>query len=498
MCGSAKVNELLVPGGRKGEHVMNEQMKKFQDAWERMIEKSGNGPDSVTPNELAKLSMPDSPAYPLARTVQMPEGFSYPTGTVGFRLKDLFVEAAGPYVTGTEPGEENSASLKLRLVLDRVQLTGRYVLEVKPDPVVTLDTAGNLMDLPEVSCRPLAAGSGGDEDPVDPQVEQWLDQAREQRKRLMDTDNGIKLIDLYNEHNEVYEQVFRESQAMKTTWQQGGVTRAMSADTSEAIDGNSDINDKLYKRSDTGEAVSYNAHSFTQQLAVAMNTVMTDPSFDPFEADSVPQGKYLEASKAALAFGKAVKTTGNDKKNVNPLKPQDVLATVDNHQGSLPTVKDEEVVNLLQQGAGPGGSGSDGNLGWTVLDEEDRSMLRNLYEANLKERAEKGKFAGVPLFEGVCEAFIGCVEADVHISVEQTTEGEKEHLLIPRVVVDVPAFALDLDDAHWYGAVGEVATERLEGMHFIRSLLYNAIVDRLQSFLREHVETVNRKSWATL
>jgi len=440
------------------------------------------------------VQLQDSAVYPLARKVKMPESFGYETGALSFRLQQLILEGTDQLQWEFDTPAEKDQTIKLKLSLEQVKLTGTYALGTKPDPIVTMDTAGNLEELPEEACHPQAAGANDSGDNTDPQVEQWLDQARDERKRLMDTDNGIRLLDLYNEHNEIYEEVFRENTAMKTTWKAGGVTKAMSTDTSEAVANNLEINAKSYVRSDTQQTVTYNNNAFTQQLALAMNTAMQDPDYDPFESDSVPQGKYLEAAKATLSFGKVVKgNTDNDKQNINPLKPDDVYSTVDSHQGDLPTVDDREVNQLVQQGANPGGGEGGDAMVWTVLDEEDRSMLRTLFESNLKERAEKSNFVGRPLFEGTCFADIGKVNAEVELSVGEVGS---EAVVVKRL--DLPAFALEIDDSKWTGDIGKFAAERLEGIYFIRSLLYNDIVQNVERYLREMILGRYRKASASL
>jgi hypothetical protein len=51
----------------------------------------------------------------------------------------------------------------------------------------------------------------------------------------------------------------------------------------------------------------------------------------------------------------------------------------------------------------------------------------------------------------------------------------------------MPAYELHIEDDAWSGEAAAVARKRLEGMHFIRSLLHESIVDRLKRELADAV-----------
>lgn len=465
---------------------MNDKVVRFAAAWSELWNKE-IGDTELGGTSYNPIKLDDTPAYPLARTVTMPVDHNYETGALSFCLKNLEIHGMNHLDVERCTQEIEGERVRLKLLLECLNLQGYYSLNAKPDPLLDMDTGGNLMELPSESRQPVAAGSDSDNEGLDPEKEEWLDGAREQRTRLSGTENGQKLLALHGEHNEVYDEVFRTSGAMRNTWQAGGVTRAMAADTSNAVKNDSAINNNQYISS-SGETVSYNSNAFTQQLALGLNTLLTDPDFDVTDPTATPAEKYQAASKAALSFGQAVKTqTGNDKQTVQPLTPSQVYDTVNQHQGELPPVSDDDVNRLLQQGASPGGSDEDGNLGWIVLDEEDRNLLRRLFQSNLKERAEKATIVGYPLFEGRCEARIGRVETTVELMVENSSQGQRVRSLSAQV--ELPAFELDIDDSTWTGEAGKIARQRLEQMYFIRSLLQDAIVERLQHSMLNMVET---------
>lgn len=471
---------------------MDERMRFFATTWRGLWGRSAGDAACAEARLSDPARLDDTPAYPLARTVGMPEGHAYKTGAVSFRLQRLSL--GGMSRLGAEGCAEEGAGgarVRLKFTLERLVLRGRYSLEVKPDPVISLDTGGNLLDLPPEALRPSAAGAEADSDaPLDPQKEEWLDQARDQRTRLSQTDNGQKLLGLYNQHNETYDEVFKSSPALPELWRAGGATRSMAADTSDALKTDGVVNSagKTYD-SDTGP-VSYNSNAFSQQLNVAAACMWADADFDP--ATGPPKGsKYVAAGKAALSFGKGVKTTtNNDKENVNEMKPSEVHATVERHEGDLPPTSDREVTRLAGE-IGSGGAEADGDLGWTVVGEEDRRRLQYLYQTTMKHRAESANVSGRPLFRGRCRARVEGVEAVVELAVEDEGGGRRARLVSAQI--QMPAFELDVDDSRWGGEVGRVARRRLERMYFIRSLLHDSITERLRGDLGRAAEmTYNR------
>lgn len=446
---------------------MSEMMTEFLAAW---------------PRHSPAVELGGTPAYPLARTVAMPPEVGYPTGALSFRMAELALSGLGRPDPARCTLEREGRRVRVRLVLDGVDLSGRYTLEARPDPIVPLDTGGDLMVLPPEALVPGAAGSDAGLPALDPEKETWLEQARAEREKLSQTDNGQKLLGTYSEHNETYAELFEQSDAMRTTWQAGGVTRSMAGDTHGAVTADDQVNDRRYTRQDTQETVSYNSNAFTQQLAVAMNTMLLDADFDPFDPDARPAPRYLEASRAALSFGKAVKAgTGNDKASVNPLTPTEIYGTVATHQGDAPPVTDEEAARLAALGGSEGGEG-EVDLGWTVLDEEDQAMLRTLFQSFVKERAERAAYAGRPVFRGACTARMDGVEAVVEMEVE--ADGRARPV---SARVALPAFELDIDDAAWTGDTGRVARQRLGRMFFIGSLLRDLVAGRLEGALRDSV-----------
>src|SRR5436190_10101550 len=133
------------------------------------------------------LRLPDTPGYPVAREVPLPEDHEYgPTGALSLRLGDLTVALDGEL--GEAAGEtlENGRT-KIHYTLPPLVLSGRYSLDVKPEQQQQLDTAGDLSPLSEAEPSP----GQPDEPPLDDRVtDEYLASARAQRERLVkESDN---------------------------------------------------------------------------------------------------------------------------------------------------------------------------------------------------------------------------------------------------------------------------------------------------------------------
>lgn len=436
-------------------------VNRFADAW-RSVWSEGQLADP--------LPLPDSPAYPLARTVAMPEDHPYDTGAVSFRLAGVSIEGVSALDTSRSRIDTGGDTIRLDLGLGTLHIRGLYAIETKPDPVIDLDTGGDLSDLSEEAS--LAAGAAEPPPPPDPQKEAWLDQARDQRTRLSQTPNGQAALATYDQHNEVYDQAFRLFGPLRANWRDNGNTKDMAADTSAAIGANGVVNDPSKTYAKGGAAGTYNFKAFLQQLNIAVATAMLDPNVAK-GLDPDPNSPFWGAAKAALAFGKGVnQNTGNAKANIQPMKAEEVYGTVDNHSGPPPSVSDGEASTIILGTPPPGGADA-AELGWIQIDEHDRAHIENLRAAIFRQLAEDAKVTGVPLYQGTCEATLTGAAACVEISID-------EHGAY-RVAtkIDLPAFDFTLADEQWRGALGALVRQRLEQMYFVRSLLHDAISDRL-------------------
>ncbi len=422
----------------------------------------------------------DTPAYPLARTVPMPEELEFRTGALSFRMHGVVVEGMAGLAAG-------SGDRLGRLGPAHVQISGRYTIEAKPDPVMEIDGGGNLMELPSGAFRPTSAGSDGDDGgDLTPTQEEWLDNARLQRDRLLQTENGTTLVNAYYGHNETFNAAFEPANAaitgLTTQWKNGGATTDMAAHTNETTHpaaGNEDVpvNDPSirYVNQDTGAEFTYNGASFVQQLFLA-GVLKLLP-----DVDSTVTSEDADAAAAAMiGFGKKVHQTGNTKDDIHPMTSEDVYAAVEQDSGEVPHVSAEELSQFTAEGPTAAGAAllaADPTA--LVLDEEERAMIRRLHETTMRNLAQRADFAGQPLFEGRCGAVISGVE--VTLSPAARPDGR----IVPEVRAHLPAFQLDIEDEHWSGEAGRVARQRLENVHFIRSLFHDAVARAIEEAVRD-------------
>jgi hypothetical protein len=450
---------------QSGEETMNGMLPAFAAAWTRSW--------TDDPIELG-----ETPPFPLARTVKMPSGHPYESGALSFRLGGLRLHGAAELDLDRCSLARDGTRVVLGLGLRELVLHGRYAVEVKPDPVVPIDSGGNLMDLAPEACAPIAAGTSPGDPPLDPEKEQWLENARHQRTILAQSENGQQLLGVYNTHNETYDELFRTSPSLVTTWQAGGATKEMARDTHGAVKADGVVNDA--QKQYTG-GVTYNGNAFVQQTAVALTAAITAGWDGISETPPPADDKYWSAGLAALSFGKGVATaTNNTPQTVNEMKASEVHGTVKAYDGPVPKVDPNEGLKLLSDGDS-GAGGDDGpDQSWIVLGESDRERLRHLRVGLLKEKAEDAAVVGQPLFEGACEARI----RGAHVVLEIVLGDGIERDAVQAAVADVPAFDLEIDDGGWADDAGEIARRRVERLYFLRTMLHASVVEHLKNAVR--------------
>lgn len=429
------------------------------------------------------LGIKDTSEYPLAFHVGMPEGHPYPNGHIGFRFCRFAATGLPGMRLDTAKCSIDDHRIRLCMEWKEIVLTASYSINARKAPVIDLDTAGTLLEWGDQRDLLKTAGAPAGKAPnLDPKEQtQFLDTARTQRTRLMDTPNGRQLMGIYNEHNEVYHEVFTNSEATRDTWVAGGATAQMARDTHEAVQDNGVVNSatKTYPGH-----VTYNANAFVQQLNICVNTAGADPNFDPWDphAKPDPKSKYIKASLAALNFGKAVKTTGNDNRTVTPLTSEQVYTQMNSYTQAPPRTEIGELQNILSQGANGAGAEAATEKGWLILDEEQRKMVRRWIHLNIREKAERERTESSPLWEGGCTARFGPVfcTMDLLFPSEEgvAAAGEAE---IKCAELHVPVFELDVDDAAWTGPAADVARDRLARLYFVKSLIRHQVVSGIST-----------------
>ncbi|QQQ73405.1 hypothetical protein IOD16_19040 [Saccharothrix sp. 6-C] len=397
------------------------------------------------------LPVPTPPDLPLARTVEMPEHVGYPSGALTLRFAELTVEPdAEPHAVPVSDGDRTIVALPPLVV------RARYAIDATPDQIATVDGGGDLSVLPDSATAPRS----GDEPDKHPE---WLDNARDQRMRLAQTENGRSLLNLYGLYEDVYADLFDETKSkfVKRVWNKGD-TAAMAADTHQALaaeTGDQVINDHDKQYLDhKGNRANYNANAFVRQFAAAQYTLMLDPDYHPSSPPT--QGRYFDASQAMWDFAGPVQGTGNDKGATTPMTRDDVFRAVAEHPAGQDAVRPgrrnfEAVLTPFADDV------------WEGWDDDERDLIREFHRMAWEDR-QALRAAAVPttLFEGTGTGRITGAAAVTDAS--------------GAVRVELPEFELVLDDATWSGAAATVARDRIAAAGFVADLVRDAVAERLR------------------
>lgn len=396
------------------------------------------------------LAVPTPPDLPLARTVRMPEHVGYPSGALSLRFVELTVEPAqAPSAVPVSDGDRTIVALPPLVV------RARYAIDARPDQVSTVDGGGDLSVLPDSATAPRSA------DEADRHPE-WLDNARDQRMRLAQTENGRSLLNLYGLHEDVYTELFDESRSrfVKRVWAKNGGTADMAADTHQAVGtGDGVVNDPSKSYLDhEGNSAGYNRNAFIRQFAAATYTIMLDPRYTP--DDPPTDGKYYDAGQAVFDFGDPVRGTGNDKDSTAPMTRDDVFQAVVDHPGTREAVvrsgrRFEAFLTPFADDV------------WEGWDDDERELIQQFHRMAWEDRREL-RAAAVPttLFEGVGVGRLSGAAAVTGAS--------------GAVRVELPDFEVVLDDAGWSGPAAAIARDRLNAAGFITDLVRDAVAERLR------------------
>ncbi|WP_424101149.1 hypothetical protein [Moorena producens] len=429
--------------------------------------------------ELIARGIKDTPAFPLALNVKMPETHELDNANLTFRFYDFYCSSSGAIQVA--PSEsDHSGYRKMKISIEQIDIVGRYAIEAIEVPAIDLDLGGTLMPFNSEFNKPRPAGANeGTGVFNDQQKDEYLDQAREQRTRLMDTPNGQQLMGVYDAHEEVYTEMFESSNSVRRTWQQGNVTADMASHTSDAIKQDATINPSPNEKK-FGQGffrLGYNNNALIQQISLATACMAAAKQTESLPNDSdIPDNKYGQAALAASNFKEAVATTGNTQNDTTPMTASEVYTSVNDHSGDVPQMTIAELNNMQSQSMGPGGGAAAiaeaKEKGWYVLSEAERTQMRSMMDRCYAEFCALDERKPLPLWEGTCSTSICGTEIFVLFS-EDTSEVIVEQ-------VELPVFDFELDDSQWQEEAAEIARKRLSQIHFVRSLLHTQISKSLE------------------
>ena len=430
------------------------------------------------------LQLADTPEFPLAFNVPTADSLDFPNANLSIRfegfsvtgLEDVKLNLAA--CSEDDRSKDNDNRLKICLQWAQMRVDGRYVVSAKEVPALEMDTAGTLMALDENDDRHIQSAGADSDEALEPDTKDaMLEQARLQRQRLMDTPNGQKLLERYNEHNEIYNTVFVTSTTARRTWAANGATKDMSVQTHTALGEDSQVNPDGTTYG--SEGVTYNENAFRQQVNIVTNSILADPDANLL-APPNPDSAYTKASLAALTFGRGVGDTGNSPTKAQPMTGSEVMGAVD--AGAEPAEATiEELSNAIAQGVQDGGKAADDakSNNWRILTEEERKIVRRCHFEAMMRHIEAQQTRLTALWEGACQASINGAQATFEL------HAEDEQLQVCALRIDLPAFEFNLDDAHWAGEAAQLVRARLTELSFVRSLLHQQIQSGLVKLVRD-------------
>ena len=240
------------------------------------------------------FTIADAGPFPLKQHIK-PDGHTL-DGELLLSFDSLSV---APVILGAV--QSGSDKRHFSVTLEPASLRGKYQLYYNECAQVTLDTGGFMAPLP----------AEGEETGEMTEEKYWrLVQLEKERAQLNQSANGRVLVNEYNEHNDVYHQVFTENEQLRKFWHQDGASDEMGEHTSEALKSGAVINPPDGQFGAKG--VSYNSNAFAQQLNL-WAACLTN---------------HKEAAEAALKFSDTVDLTGNTQTVTVPLTGEQVHASV--------------------------------------------------------------------------------------------------------------------------------------------------------------------------
>ena len=348
----------------------------------------------------------------------------------------------------------------------------RYKLDAQYDPKSNIDVAGNLNLKDEKS----ASDDGNEE------KKEWLDQARSERSELQKTENGQKMLNVYNNpnHQKAYNLAF-SIQAFADAWNDGGIVKAMAKDTSSALKNeNAEINDKTYVFPN-GKKVTYNQHAFdiSKNLYITLMNIKDDTSFNPPGSSKyVPPDKMEEAADAIVNFHSSIyNTTNNDRDLTTPMKRKDIYKAINNasENNNIQFIKEkynfEDEFNYYQTCFLKNPVNS-------VY--EDKYGKGEFYRKFFSERLMRSDESKLCLHEGIFQGFISenklCMDVLITKTNERTTN-------IQTIDISMPNFDIEVDNENWADEYRTMLEEKIQDISFVKQIVINALQEGFNQFV---------------
>lgn len=373
----------------------------------------------------------------LERTVKMPKSVDYTTGAVSICFSNARLEKSVAIESRT--GE--------KLTLSPMKFSCDFSVKTAFDPEINVDTGGRLTVL---DSKTPATDDG--------EKAAWLDNAREQRTRLAQTQQGRTMLMAYGTYNEQYNDAFGVRVFLQKWDDSQGVTKAMCADTHSSVKKPDDpINGKYYGGQEITNSYNGQALARSNYLAFTLNALALK---NPESKD-----QYIAAIGATGQFKNGVGTqTGNDDKNIKVMTANQVYTRAnDSNTLTLLSTDDCEECGYIKLYR----HFEDKHVRGLRVDslEEDPYNLEEFYLALQKELADDPNTSGDVIHKVLCTSEISGVTA------EKNRQDKYE--------VTLPDFTLEIDDSDFDETIKNVIRSKLGDAKFLRDYLYAGVKDMI-------------------
>lgn len=428
--------------------------------------------------EQKNIQLKDTPFYPLVFHAEMPEESDFENGHLSFRFKDFRLSNLDKCKIKARTTAKDSAEVNINLTFNEAILQAIYEVNSKQIEKNDLDTGGNYRAINSRSSMAAGAKDQNVKPLSQKEIDDMVTQARAQKDNINATHHGQGLMTSYDAHKEAYNTAFVTLRMLRDTWSKGGVTTQMSRDTHQALNDGTIVNSKTKKYAN---GQTYNQNALVRQAAIvgAMYGLATKEKGNTALAD-----KYDAAARAAIEFKKNVNSTGKDNSQPAHLTGEEVYDRLKDQTISKIEISDAEYKNMINQSlddySKDGGADAEAlKNGWKILRNEEREMLREYILLFQEEILAQKEIEPALLWSGNCSSPLSGTQANITSSYDEKSKEWK----VKDIDVQLPGFALEIDDAHWAGKTADIVRERLANIHFVKSLLKSKIQKSLHIIL---------------
>lgn len=289
--------------------------------------KNGIAKEGVKVDPMGNLQLgnvPSSGSFQLMKSDNLISWLPVKSGYVGIEFSNVLVTSMEGVTDGGLTYTDNSdtqGTIAAKIGVPNIQISGSYTLVATGLAECALDSAAILPAFTADKMNRIE----GSADPVS--TDDYLDAARDQRTRLWQTENGGNFMDMFYDHNEVYNFSFQNNNGLKNSWVQPQNQHFMGTTYNASQNPDTPVNATSYKSSANGEDVAYNQNAFNQKLSVAYAAY--GYAQKPPPSSNITSQQFLDAAYAAQNFEGIVNQTGNTNQNTVPMTVNQVYGTIE-------------------------------------------------------------------------------------------------------------------------------------------------------------------------